>query len=303
MVLSEKSSNPSLDSQTKDRHPWLVVEPLSGAGPARIADVAARAGVGVATVSRVLNGHASVRPATRDRVQDAIRALNYRPSSVARNLSLQRTMVVGRRPPLVHQPVGRPARARDRRGVERLRLRPHGVRRRVRGSAAARVRAPRPRRPRGRPTRRIDAAAGVGGRAHSRGPDAVHPRRRRPSIAPVHRSRRRCRGRDGDAPPDRARPPAHRAHRRHAARVPLRLEPRPDARATSVRSRAPGIASRPEYLREGTRLLHVARGHRRPSCCRFPTGRPRSSRRPTRRRSARSRPRARSASACPRICR
>jgi len=73
------------------------MEPVSSApaGPARIADVAARAGVGVATVSRVLNGHASVRPATRDKVLQAIQALNYRPSSVARNLSLQRTMVVG----------------------------------------------------------------------------------------------------------------------------------------------------------------------------------------------------------------
>ena len=57
--------------------------------------MATRAGVGVATVSRVLNGHPNVRPATRDRVLDAIRTLNYRPSSVARNLSLQRTMVVG----------------------------------------------------------------------------------------------------------------------------------------------------------------------------------------------------------------
>jgi DNA-binding LacI/PurR family transcriptional regulator len=56
--------------------------------------VAARAGVGVATVSRVMNGSASVRPATRERVLDAVKALNYRPSSVARNLSLQRTMVV-----------------------------------------------------------------------------------------------------------------------------------------------------------------------------------------------------------------
>lgn len=72
------------------------MEPLPGSGgAARIADVAARAGVGVATVSRVLNGRANVRPATRDRVQEAIRALNYRPSSVARSLSLQRTMVVG----------------------------------------------------------------------------------------------------------------------------------------------------------------------------------------------------------------
>ena len=63
--------------------------------PARIADVAARAGVGIATVSRVLNGRANVAEATRERVLEAIRALDYRPSSVARNLSLKRTLVVG----------------------------------------------------------------------------------------------------------------------------------------------------------------------------------------------------------------
>ena len=62
--------------------------------PARIADVAALAGVGEATVSRVLNGHASVRPVTRDKVLEAIRRLDYRPSSVARSLSLGRTMVI-----------------------------------------------------------------------------------------------------------------------------------------------------------------------------------------------------------------
>jgi DNA-binding LacI/PurR family transcriptional regulator len=76
------------------------MEPLPGGaarpagGPARIADVAALAGVGVATVSRVLNGHVGVRPSTRERVVDAIEALNYRPSSLARSLSLRRTMVV-----------------------------------------------------------------------------------------------------------------------------------------------------------------------------------------------------------------
>src|SRR5438552_13960291 len=76
------------------------MEPLPGlasrpAGPpARIADVAALAGVGVATVSRVLNGRGGVRPRTRERVEEAIEALNYRPSSIARSLSLQRTMVV-----------------------------------------------------------------------------------------------------------------------------------------------------------------------------------------------------------------
>jgi len=70
------------------------MEPIP-VGPARIADVAARAGVGVATVSRVLNGRASVSPATRARVLEAIDHLNYRPSSVARNLSLKRTLVIG----------------------------------------------------------------------------------------------------------------------------------------------------------------------------------------------------------------
>jgi LacI family transcriptional regulator len=60
-----------------------------------IADVAARAGVGVATVSRVLNARSNVRPATRAKVLDAIEALNYRPSPIARNLSLRRTHVIG----------------------------------------------------------------------------------------------------------------------------------------------------------------------------------------------------------------
>lgn len=63
--------------------------------PARIADVAARAGVGIATVSRVLNERVNVAPATRERVLEAIRALEYRPSSVAQNLSLKRTLVIG----------------------------------------------------------------------------------------------------------------------------------------------------------------------------------------------------------------
>ena len=60
-----------------------------------ITDVAARAGVGVGTVSRVLNGRSNVRPVTRAKVLDAIEALKYRPSPLARNLSLRRTHVIG----------------------------------------------------------------------------------------------------------------------------------------------------------------------------------------------------------------
>jgi DNA-binding LacI/PurR family transcriptional regulator len=70
------------------------MEPLPNP-PARIADVAAFAGVGIATVSRVLNDRGSVAPATRERVRQAIQALEYRPSSVAQNLSLKRTLVIG----------------------------------------------------------------------------------------------------------------------------------------------------------------------------------------------------------------
>lgn len=61
----------------------------------KIRDVALLAGVGVATVSRVLNGRAHVAEPTRERVLAAIHELGYRPSSVARNLSLGRTRVVG----------------------------------------------------------------------------------------------------------------------------------------------------------------------------------------------------------------
>jgi LacI family transcriptional regulator len=60
-----------------------------------IKDVAAAAGVGVATVSRVLSGTGSVSPGTRDRVLAAARALDYRPSALGRSLKLQRTGSIG----------------------------------------------------------------------------------------------------------------------------------------------------------------------------------------------------------------
>ncbi len=52
-------------------------------GRVTIADVAADAGVGVGTVSRVLNGSDQVRPATLRAVQDSIDRLGYRPSHAA----------------------------------------------------------------------------------------------------------------------------------------------------------------------------------------------------------------------------
>jgi LacI family transcriptional regulator len=52
-----------------------------------IRDVAARAGVAVKTVSRVLNGHPYVSADTRARVEEAMRDLDFRPSVAARILS------------------------------------------------------------------------------------------------------------------------------------------------------------------------------------------------------------------------
>jgi DNA-binding LacI/PurR family transcriptional regulator len=61
----------------------------------RIRDVAARAGVGVGTVSRVLNDSPGVAHATRKRVRAVMDELGYRPSATARNLSLGRTQTLG----------------------------------------------------------------------------------------------------------------------------------------------------------------------------------------------------------------
>jgi DNA-binding LacI/PurR family transcriptional regulator len=58
-------------------------------------DVAQVAGVSHQTVSRVLNGHPSVRPATRDRVLAAIERLGYRPNLAARALVTGRSRTLG----------------------------------------------------------------------------------------------------------------------------------------------------------------------------------------------------------------
>ncbi|WP_248959326.1 LacI family DNA-binding transcriptional regulator [Sphaerisporangium perillae] len=62
---------------------------------ARIKDVAAHAGVSVATVSRVLNDNPSVTEETRTRVYAAMTALNYVPNAVARSLRTEATRTLG----------------------------------------------------------------------------------------------------------------------------------------------------------------------------------------------------------------
>ncbi len=60
-----------------------------------IRDVAAYAGVSVTTVSYVINNNPLTKPATRQRVRDAIRELGYHPNTVARNLKTNETRMIG----------------------------------------------------------------------------------------------------------------------------------------------------------------------------------------------------------------
>jgi len=62
---------------------------------ANIFDVARLAGVSHQTVSRVVNDIPNVRPATRARVEDAIKQLRYRPSTAARALVTKRSRTIG----------------------------------------------------------------------------------------------------------------------------------------------------------------------------------------------------------------
>ena len=58
-------------------------------------DVARLAGVSVATVSAVVNGKQVVRPVVVERVQDAMKALNFHPDYVARSLRVKKTTTIG----------------------------------------------------------------------------------------------------------------------------------------------------------------------------------------------------------------
>ena len=71
---------------------------------ATIHDVAARAGVSAATVSRVLNGHASVNAEMAATVRRCIDELGYRPSHLARSMRTQRTGIVAVVVPDVENP-------------------------------------------------------------------------------------------------------------------------------------------------------------------------------------------------------
>lgn len=62
---------------------------------ATIKDVAKLADVGIATVSRMINGTGYVSEGSKKRIEEAIRELNFIPNERARNLSRKKTGIVG----------------------------------------------------------------------------------------------------------------------------------------------------------------------------------------------------------------
>ena len=60
-----------------------------------IKEIARRAGVSSATISRVLNNSGYVKEETRQKVLKAVDEYNYVPSAIARSLSIQDSLSVG----------------------------------------------------------------------------------------------------------------------------------------------------------------------------------------------------------------
>ncbi|WP_225753950.1 LacI family DNA-binding transcriptional regulator [Actinotalea sp. Marseille-Q4924] len=69
--------------------------PQNADKPPTIYDVARAAGVSHQTVTRYLQGYEGIRPATRDRVTDALKLLGYRPNLTARSLTTGRSHRIG----------------------------------------------------------------------------------------------------------------------------------------------------------------------------------------------------------------
>ena len=62
---------------------------------ATLKDVAAKSGVTVTTVSRVLNNRGYISDETRKKVYAAMKELNYQPNEIARSLSKQKSTTIG----------------------------------------------------------------------------------------------------------------------------------------------------------------------------------------------------------------
>ena len=60
-----------------------------------IYDISKKAGVSIATVSRVLNGSDKVRPSTKKKVMDIIEKYDYTPNAFARGMGLHSLQTIG----------------------------------------------------------------------------------------------------------------------------------------------------------------------------------------------------------------
>ena len=71
---------------------------------ASMRDVAKLANVGLGTVSRMLNDSGYVSEETRNRIEEAMKALDYTPNELARNLYHKRTGIIAVLVPNVSNP-------------------------------------------------------------------------------------------------------------------------------------------------------------------------------------------------------
>ena len=71
-----------------------------------ISDIAKKAGVGKATVSRVINKSGYVKEETREKIVQAMEELNFIPSATARNLSFRQSNAIGIVFPEITTPFG-----------------------------------------------------------------------------------------------------------------------------------------------------------------------------------------------------
>lgn len=65
------------------------------AKPVTLREVAALAGVSVATASKALNGHGRMTAETRERIRETARRLGFRPNSLAQSLLRRRSFTIG----------------------------------------------------------------------------------------------------------------------------------------------------------------------------------------------------------------
>ena len=92
----EKSRGRAVEKETKTpRLHDSTTPPLLEDWAVTIQDVAARSGVSISTVSRVVTGAVAVEPATSERVREAIAALGYRPNLLARSFRRRVTHTIG----------------------------------------------------------------------------------------------------------------------------------------------------------------------------------------------------------------